>query len=382
MKREIYKHPFNATPNEGTKIFLSEFICQRIIIIRYRNVRIICTINDKIIHKKKEITLSSLLILVSIFSIPHNAHSIGLTPIVRPSEINRPTSQDLYHHAPVVPPRLERIFMVKTPQKIPLIYSHEHYSYINKELLKELRAGDLGANLTALAIVTVTYMILLLSNIPIAEAYALLARLNGHPTTCVGFGQAPSHSRSSTEIAVVPTRAQEFNDMSLDFNKPRISYEFVISNEEAHFKINQMYSGVLEISPNQHISDRKAASKIYHASQLGVDPEDYGMTKANVKRISEIGIHNYAREGRPLPPIELVKAYQDAIKNICTNGQSFDGTYSSKAEQKVHKAKYRYNPETREVAGFSQETGELITSTKYKESTFQKFILTKNLGKL
>lgn len=38
--------------------------------------------------------------------------------------------------------------------------------------------------------------------------------------------------------------------------------------------------------------------------------------------------------------------------------------------------------ETRKVVGFYKETGELITSTKYKEATFQNFLITKNLGTL
>lgn len=69
-----------------------------------------------------------------------------------------------------------------------------------------------------------------------------------------------------------------------------------------------------------------------------------------------------------------------AMQDICTNGKLLEGTYSSKAEQKIHKA--IYDMQTRKVVGFYKETGELITATKYKESTFQNFILTKNLGTL
>ena len=170
--------------------------------------------------------------------------------------------------------------------------------------------------------------------------------------------------------------------MLLKFNQPKTSYNFVMSDQEAKRQVNEMYPGVLEILPNTHISDVKAAGKIYHASQLGVYPEDYGMKNEDVMRINEIGIYNYAKEGRPLPPIELIKDYQMAMKDICTNGKLLEGTYSSKAEQKIHKAIYKYDMQTRKVVGFYRETGELITATKYKESTFQNFILTKNLGTL
>ena len=106
------------------------------------------------------------------------------------------------------------------------------------------------------------------------------------------------------------------------------------------------------------------------------------MKNKDVKRINEIGIYNYAKEGRPLPPIELIKEYQMAMKDICSNGKLLEGTYSSKAQQKIHKAIYKYDMQTRKVVGFYKETGELITATKYKKSDFQTFILTKNLGKL
>ena len=68
--------------------------------------------------------------------------------------------------------------------------------------------------------------------------------------------------------------------------------------------------------------------------------------------------------------------------DICTNGKLLEGTYSSKAEQKIHKVIYKYDMETRKVVGFYKETGELLTATKYKELAFQNFILTKNLGTL
>ena len=258
-----------------------------------------------------------------------------------------------------------------------LTYINGHYSYINEQLLKKLRAGDLSGNLTIVAIGVVIYVMCQLSGVDAFAIFDQIGKWNA-PQPSPGFGLAPTST--STQLSVIPTKAQEFNDMSLKFNQPKTSYNFVMSDQEAKRQVNEMYPGVLEISPNTHISDVKAAGKIYHASQLGVYPEDYGMKNEDVKRINEIGIYNYAKEGRPLPPIELIKDYQMAMKDICTNGKLLEGTYSSKAEQKIHKTIYKYDMQTRKVVGFYRETGELITATKYKESTFQNFILTKNLG--
>ena len=74
--------------------------------------------------------------------------------------------------------------------------------------------------------------------------------------------------------------------------------------------------------------------------------------------------------------------YKSAIKDICSNGKLLKGTYSSKAENKIHDAIYKYDLETRKVVGFYEETGELITATTYKKSMFEKFLITKNLGTL
>ena len=261
---------------------------------------------------------------------------------------------------------------------IPLIYINGHYSYINDQLLKKLRAGTLNSNIMVVPISVVVYV--MFQSIGV-DAFQIIANFWNTPQPVPTF-IVPGPSSSSTQLSVVPTKAQKFNEMSLNFNQPKVSYNFVMSAQEARRQVNEMYPDVMEISPNTHISDVKAAGKIYHASQLGVHPEAYEMKAEDVKRINQIGIYNYAREGRPLPPIDLIKDYQLAIKDICTNGKSLEGTYSSKAQQKIHKAIYKYDMQTRKVDGFYQETGELITATQYRKTTFQDFILTKNLGTL
>ena len=117
---------------------------------------------------------------------------------------------------------------------------------------------------------------------------------------------------------------------------------------------------------------------MYHASQLGIDS---GLTKENLKRLEKIGIHNYAREGHPLPSLERVKEYQLAIKNISDKSQDYSGTYASRAEKKIHSVIFNYNEDNREIATFKQDTGELITATKYSEKAFDIFLATMNLGK-
>ena len=115
---------------------------------------------------------------------------------------------------------------------------------------------------------------------------------------------------------------------------------------------------------------------------IDVVAEDYGMTKYNIMHLNRIGLTNYVREGRPLPPIKLVKDYQMAVKNMYDHAEHFDGKFSSRGEQKIHETSYCYNESTRQVAGFNKETGDIITAGKYSPRAFDRFLDTKHLGRL
>jgi hypothetical protein len=106
------------------------------------------------------------------------------------------------------------------------------------------------------------------------------------------------------------------------------------------------------------------------------------MTKNNIMELQKRELTKYVREGRPLPSIKLVKAYQMTVKNMCDHSQHSEGTFSSKGEQKIHQVTYSYNESTRQVAGFNKETGELITAGKYNPRAFNRFLDTMHLGQL
>ena len=48
------------------------------------------------------------------------------------------------------------------------------------------------------------------------------------------------NTSTSTQLSVIPTKAQEFNDMSLKFNQPKTSYNFVMSDQEAKRQVNDV----------------------------------------------------------------------------------------------------------------------------------------------
>ena len=71
---------------------------------------------------------------------------------------------------------------------IPLIYINGHYSYINEQLLKKLRAGDLAANLTVVAIGVFVYVMCQLSGV---DGFQIIANWNA-PQASPVFGPGPS----------------------------------------------------------------------------------------------------------------------------------------------------------------------------------------------
>ena len=170
--------------------------------------------------------------------------------------------------------------------------------------------------------------------------------------------------------------------MLLSFNQPKTQYNFVMTQDEALKLIKETYTGQLEIAENKRFSDLQGAKKIYHAGEFGINPEDYGMTQSDLMRLKRIGLTKYVREGRPIPPIELVREYQRAVKNLHDDAEHCDGKFSSRGEQKIHETSFSYHRISRHIVEFNKETGDVITAGKYRSSAFDRFLDTKHLGQL
>lgn len=166
----------------------------------------------------------------------------------------------------------------------PLIYINGHYSYINEQLLKKLRAGNLSANVTIVAIGVVIYVMCQFSGV---DAFAILDQIGkwNAPHPSPGFGLAATPT--STQILVIPTKAQEFKDMSLKFNQPQSQY--VMTKREALELITKTYPGQMEVTANERITDWQATKHLYHAKGVGVDPEMYGITQEQLMEIGKPG---------------------------------------------------------------------------------------------
>ena len=104
------------------------------------------------------------------------------------------------------------------------------------------------------------------------------------------------------------------------------------------------------------------------------------MTKEQLRQINRVGLTKYVQLGNILPPVELIKDYQAAVKVFCKNSERLpSGTYNSRGDQKVHKSSFYFNEDTQRIVSFNIETQDLITAGTYNFKEFSMFRVTKNI---
>lgn len=104
-----------------------------------------------------------------------DARAIGVPPrLPSAPDINRPAPQHFHQHTPMINPRVDKIIMITNNKMIPLIYINGHYSYINQQLLKKLRAGNLTATISVVVIGVVVSVMCQLSNV---DGFAILQQI-------------------------------------------------------------------------------------------------------------------------------------------------------------------------------------------------------------
>ena len=154
---------------------------------------------------------------------------------------------------------------------------------------------------------------------------------------------------------------------------------FVMDYDEAYNLVKETYSGSMQITEDFKISEWQAASHLYHGNGIGVNPEDFGMTQAQLEKMRECGFIKYVQRGNKLPSIEHVKTYQKGLKGICQD------TSTRKRENTKYYYKHGVTPTTvfyngRYIVAFNQTNGDLITGNKQRAGTVRKFLETNRLG--
>ena len=153
---------------------------------------------------------------------------------------------------------------------------------------------------------------------------------------------------------------------------------FVMSHDESIELLQETYSGSMQITEDLKIGDWQAASHLYHANGVNVDPVKFGTTQAELEKLRD-GFISYTRKRYKLPSIGYVKACQTSLKTICLDCSSIrrDDTeyfYKHSVSKSVTFQNGRY------LICFNGTTKDLITGDKQREETMRKFNQTNRIG--
>lgn len=181
---------------------------------------------------------------------------------------------------------------------------------------------------------------------------------------CSTADMSPEDSKSgkSKELEVYQERYLLSVDDALAILKAKYGSNF-LAVEKGKFKIQEW----------------QATKKLEHAVCFGIKPEDYGFSQDQAKEINaKGGIVVYVRKGNKLPSLDLIRAYQNAIKNFCEDRNQSDRNDNStfRGEPSIT----FFNQETRQVVIFDRETKIFITAYKLAERSVDEYLTTGNIG--
>ena len=334
--------------------------------------------------KTKKVIVVILLGGVLYFSNVQPSEAIGLSMPPAPVVRVQPNYKDTYEMevAPTVSPKLDKITFIKSRELPVCIYNLalqlNSGSITMEEAVLQLRGGD---GLTDVVVV-IAFVIFInwydsLFGVKAFQANPLSHQdpfgwLSGkYDSRNVGNGQCLSHPASRFERETLHM-AKQMCHASADENG------FVMSYDEAIKLLQETYPGSMQVTEDFRIGDWQAASHLYHGNGVGVDPESFGMSQAELDKLRG-GFINYARKGYKLPSIEHVRAYQTSLKTICLDSTSIrhdDAEYYYKhgMEGTTVFQNDRY------LVCFNQTTGDLITGDKQRPGTIRKFNETNRIG--
>jgi len=156
----------------------------------------------------------------------------------------------------------------------------------------------------------------------------------------------------------------------------------IISYNDALSILKNKYGGkVIEIVNGEfEVDEWQLVKKIEHFVWFKINFADYGFTNKQAVEINQGkgGIVAYVRKGNTLPNLNLIRAYQNAIKNFCE-----DRTQSDRNDKSTFRGEPSitfFNQKTRQVAIFDRETKIFITAYKLAERSVDDYLTTDNIG--
>ena len=127
------------------------------------------------------------------------------------------------------------------------------------------------------------------------------------------------------------------------------------------------------------IPEQQAVKKIEHTVCFGINPAAYDFSQDQAKEINaKGGIVAYLRKGKKLPSLDLIRAYQNAIKNFCEDRNQSDR--NDESTFRWEPSITFFNKETRQAVIFDRETKIFITAYKIAERSVNEYITNGSIG--
>ena len=193
------------------------------------------------------------------------------------------------------------------------------------------------------------------------------------------FAYKSSETVKRKEICSTPDMSTEYSRKSKELEVYQEQY--ILSFDEAITILNARYgSNFLTVKNDEFkIEEWQAAKKLEHAVCFGLKLEDFGFSQDQAKQINaKGGIVAYVRKGNKLPSLDLIRAYQNAIKNFCEDPNQ--SVRNNKSTFRGEPSITFFNQETRQVAIFDQETKIFITAYKLTENSAEEYLRTGDIG--
>jgi hypothetical protein len=180
---------------------------------------------------------------------------------------------------------------------------------------------------------------------------------------------------STADMSPEDSKSGKFKELKV-YQEP-----YILSVDDALAILTARYgSSFLAVENGEFkIQEWQAANKLEHAVCFGIKPEDFGFSQDQAKQINaKGGIVGYLRKGNKLPSLDLIRAYQNAIKNFCEDRNQSDR--NDKSTFRGEPSITFFNQETRQVVIFDRETKIFITAYKLAERSVDEYLTTGNIG--
>ena len=195
------------------------------------------------------------------------------------------------------------------------------------------------------------------------------------------FAYKSSETVKRQEICSTPDMSTEYSKSGKSKELQVYQEQYLLSFDDAIAILEARYgSNFLTVENGEFkIQEWQAAKKLEHAVCFGLKPEDFGFSQDQAKQINaKGGIVAYVRKGNKLPSLDLIRAYQNAIKNFCE-----DPNLSVRNDKSTFRGESSitfFNQETRQVVIFDQETKNFRTAYKLAERSVDEYLTTGNIG--